>query len=77
MNIDFYLDIDTVIHRFDGRTKIILFLGIFLVLWIVWTVYMLHKHRVDKKGMWKMEYPLVPVIAFAFYVWVVTSYLIL
>jgi len=32
MNIDFYLDIDTVIHRFDGRTKIILFLASFLAL---------------------------------------------
>lgn len=32
MNIDFYLDIDTVIHRLDGRTKIILFLASFLAL---------------------------------------------
>ncbi|NQS92143.1 MAG: energy-coupling factor transporter transmembrane protein EcfT [Chloroflexi bacterium] len=32
MNIDFYLDIDTVIHRFDGRIKIILFLASFLAL---------------------------------------------
>lgn len=32
MNIDFYLDIDTVVHRLDGRTKIILFLASFLAL---------------------------------------------
>ncbi len=32
MNIDFYLDIDTVIHRLDGRTKILLFLLSFLAL---------------------------------------------
>lgn len=32
MNIDFYLDIDTVIHRLDGRIKIILFLASFLAL---------------------------------------------
>ncbi len=32
MNIDFYLDIDTVIHRLDGRTKILLFLFSFLAL---------------------------------------------
>ncbi len=32
MNIDFYLDIDTVIHRLDGRTKIILFLLSFVAL---------------------------------------------
>jgi len=32
MNIDFYLDIDTPIHRLDGRTKILLFLFSFLAL---------------------------------------------
>nr|MBC8505457.1 energy-coupling factor transporter transmembrane protein EcfT [Chloroflexota bacterium] len=32
MNIDFYLDIDTVIHRLDGRTKILLFLLSFVAL---------------------------------------------
>ncbi|KAA3661910.1 MAG: energy-coupling factor transporter transmembrane protein EcfT [Chloroflexi bacterium] len=32
MNIDFYLDIDTVIHRLDGRTKILLFLSSFVAL---------------------------------------------
>lgn len=32
MNIDFYLDLDTVIHRLDGRTKIFLFLASFLAL---------------------------------------------
>jgi energy-coupling factor transport system permease protein len=32
MNIDFYLDIDTVIHRLDGRTKILLFLFSFVAL---------------------------------------------
>lgn len=32
MNIDFYLDKDTVIHRLDGRTKIILFLFSFIAL---------------------------------------------
>jgi energy-coupling factor transport system permease protein len=32
MNIDFYLDIDTVIHRLDGRTKILLFLFSFIAL---------------------------------------------
>jgi energy-coupling factor transport system permease protein len=32
MNIDFYIDKDTVIHRLDGRTKILLFLGSFLAL---------------------------------------------
>lgn len=32
MNIDFYLDIDTVIHRMDGRTKILLFLFSFVAL---------------------------------------------
>ncbi len=32
MNIDFYLDIDTPIHRLDGRTKILLFLLSFLAL---------------------------------------------
>ena len=60
----------------DTQEGLSLFLGIFLVLWIVWTVYMLHKHRVDKKGMWKMEYPLVPVIAFAFYVWIMLRLII-
>lgn len=32
MNIDFYIDIDTPIHRLDGRTKILLFLFSFLAL---------------------------------------------
>ena len=32
MNIDFYIDADTVIHRLDGRTKILLFLFSFVVL---------------------------------------------
>ena len=32
MNIDFYLDIDTPIHRLDGRTKIIIFLASFVAL---------------------------------------------
>jgi energy-coupling factor transport system permease protein len=32
MNIDFYLDKDTVIHRLDGRTKILLFLFAFISL---------------------------------------------
>jgi energy-coupling factor transport system permease protein len=32
MNIDFFLDIDTVIHRLDGRTKILLFLFSFVAL---------------------------------------------
>ncbi|MDF1512536.1 MAG: energy-coupling factor transporter transmembrane component T [Anaerolineae bacterium] len=32
MNIDFYLDIDTIIHRLDGRTKILLFLFSFVAL---------------------------------------------
>ena len=32
MNIDFYLDIDTPIHRLDGRTKILLFLFSFVAL---------------------------------------------
>jgi energy-coupling factor transport system permease protein len=32
MNIDFYLDIDTVIHRLDGRTKVLLFLFSFVAL---------------------------------------------
>ncbi len=32
MNIDFYLDIDTPIHRLDGRTKILLFIFSFLAL---------------------------------------------
>jgi len=32
MNIDFYLDKDTVIHRLDGRTKILLFLLSFVAL---------------------------------------------
>jgi energy-coupling factor transport system permease protein len=32
MNVDFYLDIDTPIHRLDGRTKILLFLFSFFSL---------------------------------------------
>jgi energy-coupling factor transport system permease protein len=32
MNIDFYLDIDTPIHRLDGRTKILIFLASFVAL---------------------------------------------
>lgn len=32
MNIDFYIDIDTPVHRLDGRTKILLFLFSFLAL---------------------------------------------
>jgi energy-coupling factor transport system permease protein len=32
MNIDFYLDIDTIIHRLDGRTKILLFFLEFIAL---------------------------------------------
>jgi energy-coupling factor transport system permease protein len=32
MNIDFFLDRDTVIHRLDGRTKILLFLLAFVAL---------------------------------------------
>ncbi|MBU1682372.1 energy-coupling factor transporter transmembrane protein EcfT, partial [Patescibacteria group bacterium] len=32
MNIDFYIDIDTVIHRLDGRTKILLFVFSFVAL---------------------------------------------
>lgn len=32
MNIDFFLDIDTVVHRLDGRTKILLFLLSFVAL---------------------------------------------
>ena len=32
MNIDFYIEADTVIHRLDGRTKILLFLISFIVL---------------------------------------------
>jgi len=32
MNIDFYLDIDTPIHRLDGRTKILLFIFSFMAL---------------------------------------------
>lgn len=32
MDIDFYIDADTVIHRLDGRTKILLFLASFIAL---------------------------------------------
>ena len=32
MNIDFFLDIDTVVHRLDGRTKILLFIFSFAAL---------------------------------------------
>ncbi|MEN8241619.1 MAG: energy-coupling factor transporter transmembrane component T [Chloroflexota bacterium] len=32
MNIDFFIDIDTVVHRLDGRTKILLFLFSFVAL---------------------------------------------
>jgi len=32
MNIDFYIDTDTVIHRLDGRTKILLFIFSFVAL---------------------------------------------
>ena len=61
----------------DTTNAYSLFLGIFLILWIIWTVWMFYKFKVSKKELWKIEYPLVPVIAVAFYVWVVASLIVL
>lgn len=67
-----FLGLGFFIDTSDGLS---VFLGAFLVLWIVWTVLMLHKHKTSKKQLWKVEYPLVPVIAISFYFWIVYSLL--
>ena len=55
----------------DSSDAFSLFLGIFLVMWVLWTIYLFHKFKVTKKEFLKIEYPLVPVIAMSFYIWIV------
>jgi len=54
----------------DTTDAFSLFLGIFLVMWIVWTIYLFNKLKVSKKQFWKIDYPLVPAIAISFYIWI-------
>jgi len=61
----------------DTTEAFYLFLGIFLVMWVVWTIYIFNKNRVSKKQFWKVEYPLVPAITISFYVWIVYNLLFL
>jgi len=57
----------------DSEASLSVFLGTFLILWLFWTLLMLNKLRKKDKRYWKVEYPLVPVIAMAFYIWIIFS----
>lgn len=57
------------------------FLSIFLAIWFIWTVFIIAKYKKEKKfNSWKSilyeEYPLIPVVAFSFYVWMAYTYVL-
>lgn len=50
-----------------------LFYAIFIICWVAWTIIMIvkEKKKWTLKNFYHYEYPLVPVIAVSFYIWLV------
>ena len=61
---------------FGTENAFFLFLSIFLIVWILWTVYYFKKLDKSNKKIWKVEYPLVPAITFSFYGWIMLRLII-